>query len=151
MGCLYSSHIKEIAPKLNCSIRLLPLWNYILSIHVGRGSFLFLEDVHIRKQPVVFRIEFGCVLYCNAEMPFMLRRKESVAGQHWLALSRRIFEPTVYLCYLGVSGHRQELTPPTMRICFSLVRQDSTFMGIFLLLSSHLPKTICLGEGMLIH
>lgn len=84
-------------------------------------------------------------------MPFVLWRKESVAGQLWLAGSRRIFEPTAYLCYLGVSGHRQELTLPTMQICFSLIRQDSTFMGIFLLLSNHLPKTICLGEGMFIH
>lgn len=112
---------------------------------------MVLEDVRIRKQPVVFRIEFGYVLYCNAEMPFMLGRKESLAGQLWLPLSRRIFEPTAYLCYLGVSGHRQELTLPTMRICFSLVRQGSTFMGIFLLLPSHLPKIICLGEGTLIH
>lgn len=39
---------------------------------------------------MVLRIEFGCVLYCNAEMPFTLWRKESVAGQLWLALSRRI-------------------------------------------------------------
>lgn len=58
----------------------------------------------------MLRIEFGCVLCCNAEMPFMLWRKESLAGQLWLALSRRIFEPTAYLCYLGVSGHRRELT-----------------------------------------
>lgn len=81
----------------------------------------------------------------------MLWRKESVAGQLWLALSRRIFEPAAYLCYLGVSGHRQELTLPTMLICFSLVRQDSTFMGISLLFSNHLPETIFLGEGTLIH
>lgn len=84
-------------------------------------------------------------------MPFMLWRKESVAGRLWLVLNRRIFELTAYLCYLGVSGSGQELTLPTMLIYFSLVRQDSTFMGIFLLLSSHLPKTICLGEGPLIH
>lgn len=82
-------------------------------------------------------------------MPFTLWRKESAAGQLWLALSRRIFKPTMYLCYLDISGHRQELTLPTVLICCSLVRQDSTFMGIFLLLSSHLPKIICLGT--LIH
>lgn len=74
---------------------------------------MFLKGVHI-KQPVVLRTEFGCVIYCNAEMPLTLWGKEFVAGQLWQALSRRIFEPTAYLCYLGVSGHREELTLPTM-------------------------------------
>lgn len=61
------------------------------------------------------------------------------------------FEPTAYLCYLDVSGHTEELTIPTMLICFSLVRQDSIIVAILLLLSRHLPKTICLGEGTSIH
>lgn len=64
-------------------------------------------------------------------MPLTLWGKEFVAGQLWQALSRRIFEPTAYLCYLGVSGHREELTLPTMWSVSAFVRQDSAIMAIF--------------------